>query len=96
MGKALQALIARTTDAKYFWRKGGKEIDIIWEKNGINIPIAVRYIKRLSKREIKKVETGFKKMGAKMGILVSKDTFDYVNNDVEIFILPIWLFLLLA
>lgn len=96
MGKALEALVARTINARYFWRRGGKEIDLIWERNGVYIPISVRYMKRLSRREIKKVETGFRKMGVKMGILVSKDIFDYVNNDVEIFILPMWLFLLMA
>jgi len=96
VGKALEGLIARTIDAKYFWKRGGKEIDLIWSRDGQNIPVSVRYMKRLSRREIKKVETGFRKMGAKRGILVSKDIFDYVNNEVEIFIIPIWLFLLMV
>lgn len=96
MSSLIESLIARTIDAKYFWRKGGKEIDLIWQRGETNIPISVRYIKRLSKREIKKVGTGFKKMGVKKGILISKDVFDYVSNGVDILIIPVWLFLLIA
>ena len=96
MGKVLGGLIARSIGARYFWARGGKEIDLIWERDGETIPVSIRYIKRLTRREIKKVETGFRKMGAKMGILVSKDIFDYVKKDVEIYILPMWLFLLIA
>lgn len=93
--KILEGFLALHLNANYYWRRGGKETSFIWRYRDEDIPVVVKYVKKLTRREIKKVETLFKKMGVDRGIIVAKDTFDLVGDGKEIYIMPPWLLLLI-
>ncbi len=94
LGKVIEGFLALQLDSKYYWKKANKEISIIWEKDGKEIPVIVNYTKRLSKREIKKIDTALKKINKKFGIIIAKDTFEIVKKERELWIMPPWLLLL--
>jgi hypothetical protein len=94
IGRVIESIVALHIDAKYYWRKGNREIHILWDRDGREMPIIVKYIKRLSKRDIKKIETTLKKIDMQHGIVLAKDTFEIVKRKRDIWIMPPWLFLL--
>ncbi len=94
IGKVIEGFIALHLDARFYWKKANKEISIIWERDGVEIPIVVNYTKRLSRREIKKIDTALKKVEKDMGIIIAKDTFEIVKKERELWIMPPWLLLL--
>jgi hypothetical protein len=96
IGKLVEGLLATHLEAKYYWKRGNKEIGVLWNKDGTEIPIVVKYVRRLTRREIKKVDTILKKIGSKLGIIIVKDSLEFVQiEDRDIWIIPAWLFTLM-
>jgi len=96
IGNLVEGLLATHLNAKYYWKRGNKEVGILWEKDGLEIPIVIKYVRRLTRREIKKVDTILKKIGSKLGIIIVKDSLEFVQiGDRNIWIIPAWLFTLM-
>jgi len=97
VGKLVEGLIAIHLDAKYYWKRGSKEVNILWDRDGIETPVVVKYVRRLTRREIKKVDTVLKKMDVDMGIIIVKDSLEFVEFDGrQVWIIPAWLFTLMV
>ena len=94
LGKIIEGFLALQLNSRYYWKKANKEISIIWEKDDEEIPIVVNYTKRLTRREIKKIDTALKKIEKKFGVIIAKDTFEIVKKERELWIMPPWLLLL--
>jgi len=72
----------------YFWySEKGNEIDFIVNKDGVLIPIEVKYQNKINKSDY----TGMKRVFGK-GIVATKDT---IGKDDNIILMPIWLLLAL-
>lgn len=94
IGNVIEGFLALQLNSRYYWKKANKEISIIWERDGKEIPIVVNYTKRLSRREIKKIDTALKKVDKNFGIVIAKDTLEIVRRERELWIMPPWLLLL--
>ena len=97
IGRLVEGLLATFLDAKYYWKRGGKEVGLIWDKDGETIPLIIRYVKRLTRREIKKAYTVLRKLDGKIGLIIVKDSLEFTdfNDGREIWGIPAWLFTLM-
>lgn len=76
------------TSGPYFWySEKGNEIDFIVDREGMLIPIEIKYQNRINKSDY----TGMKRVFGK-GIVATKDT---IGKDGNIVLMPIWLLLAL-
>jgi len=76
------------TSGPYFWySEKGNEIDFIVDREGVLIPIEIKYQNRINKSDY----TGMKRVFGK-GIVATKDT---IGRDDNIVLMPIWLLLAL-
>ncbi len=94
VGKLIEGFLALYLNAKFYWRKGSKEVSLLWDRDGEEIPVIVNYIKRLSRREIKKMDTTLKKINKNFGVVIAKDTLEFVKRERELWIMPPWLLML--
>lgn len=93
MGRIVENIVVNHLDAKYFWRAGKEEIDVMLTKNNETIPIEVKYKNEIREKDLKTMQKAIERSDVKRGIIVSKDLFDLKRKD-EILIIPLWLFLL--
>lgn len=94
--KIMENIVASSIDARYYWRKGGKEIDfLIVEKKNI-APIEVKNKKELTKRDLKNMEYFMKKHNIKEGLIIynGKEDEIRINKDKKIKLMPLWKWLM--
>ena len=85
-GKLLESIVSSIIDAKFYYRKGNREIDFIL-KNGEILPIEVK-----SKFEIKGLLKILKKLKLKKGVLIydEKDRKEEKFDDINIYFIPVY------
>jgi predicted AAA+ superfamily ATPase len=85
-GKLLESIVSSIIDAKFYYRKGNREIDFIL-KNGEILPIEVK-----SKFEIKELLKILKKLKLKKGVLIydEKDRKEEKFDDINIYFIPVY------
>lgn len=93
--KILENIIVSLLDARYYWRKSGKEIDII-NLNGKKIyPIEVKNKEELSENDLKNMKYFLDKYKIKEGAIVYKgEEAVKVLNENTIKLIPFWKWLL--
>ncbi len=94
-GHLVEATIANNIDKISFWRSPQKdEVDIII-KGREALPLEVKYQSQITGGDFKSVLKFCKKFHVKKGIIVTKDLFEKRNiENIEILLIPAWLFLL--
>ena len=95
-GHLVEATIANNIDKISFWRSPQKdEVDIII-KGREALPLEVKYQSQITGGDFKSVLKFCKKFRVKKGIIVTKDLFEKRNiENIEILLIPAWLFLLI-
>jgi hypothetical protein len=85
-GKLLESIVSSIIDAKFYYRKGNREIDFIL-KNGEILPIEVK-----SKFEIKELLKILKKLKLRKGVLIydEKDRKEEKFDDINIYFIPVY------
>jgi len=85
-GKLLENVVSSIIDAKFYYRRGNREIDFIL-KNGEILPIEVK-----SKFEIKELLKILKKLKLKKGVLIydGKDRKEEKFDDINIYFIPVY------
>jgi predicted AAA+ superfamily ATPase len=85
-GKLLESIVSSIIDAKFYYKKGNREIDFIL-KNGEILPIEVK-----SKFEIKELLKILKKLKLKKGVLIydEKDRKVEKFDDINIYFIPVY------
>jgi uncharacterized protein len=85
----VEGIVTNTLDTKYYWEKN-HEVDIIYKKDDICIPIEIKW-REETKRKMKGLDTFMEKYKSKRGIILTKKTFRKEKDRIHI---PAWLFLL--
>jgi len=68
--KIMENMIASNLDAKYYWRKDGKEIDFLITNKKKITPIEVKNKKEITKNDLKNMKYFLKKYNLKEGIMI--------------------------
>ena len=93
--RVLETLIRSETNARYYWRKGGFEVDFVL-KNDKTTPIEVKNKDRIDRRDIKGLMKFLTAFGVERGYLVTKEVDEeIVENDKKIVVTPVTKFILL-
>ena len=88
-GKVLETYVVNALNAKYYFRKNGEEIDVIWERNKEPLPIEVK--ESVEKIDIQKFARILKKLGFREGTIVTSEEFGEETLDgIKIYIKPAW------
>ena len=92
-GHLVEGLIANKIRNPSFWRTSQKdEVDIITPEK---LPIEVKYQSQITNNDIKNILKFIKKFRGNKGIIITKDLLEKrIVDDVEILVIPAWLFLL--
>lgn len=93
VGRIVENIVVNHLDAKYFWRTGKEEIDIMLTRDKETIPIEVKYKNEIKEKDLKTMQKSIERPDVNKGIIISKDLFDIGRKD-KILIIPLWLFLL--
>jgi predicted AAA+ superfamily ATPase len=93
LGRIVENIVVNHLDAKYFWRDGNEEIDVMLIKNEEKIPIEVKYKNEIHEKDLKTMKKAIERSNVKRGMMVTKDLFDLKRKD-GILLIPLWLFLL--
>ena len=89
--KSAENMVMQSADLENYYREGNDEIDFLWIRKGQVIPVEVKY----GAYELDRFVGVLKKIGLHKGIIVSKDQYSVKRKDeVEIQVIPIWLFVL--
>ncbi|MEM5771894.1 MAG: DUF4143 domain-containing protein, partial [Candidatus Aenigmatarchaeota archaeon] len=92
-GKVLESIFCSETEAKYYFRKGKKEIDFLILKDNKIIPVEIKYA--ISESEIKDFISLLKSLNINKGIILTFDKFEKIHEkNFKILIYPLWLYLL--
>ena len=79
----------------YYWKNGG-EVDLVVDMKKKLLPIEVKYKNEISKKDTRGLIEFMNKFSIDVGIVVTKDKFEYkYYNDKMIIFIPAYLFLLL-
>ena len=89
--KSAENMVMQSADLENYYREGNDEIDFLWIRKGQVIPVEVKY----GAYQLDRVVDVLKKIGLHKGIIVSKDQYAVrKKEEVEIQVIPIWLFVL--
>lgn len=78
-----------------YWSENRREVDIVCDLFHQPLPVEVKYRNKIGERERKGLKAFLEKnKSAPFGIIVSKDSLDYLESE-RIVIIPLWIFLLL-
>ena len=95
LSRIIENLVVISCKAKYYWRRGKNEVDIVFEQNKKLVPVEVKYRKEIEKKDLKGLLRFMSENKADFGIVVSEETLNVVKHDDKtIWIIPVWLFLL--
>lgn len=89
--KIIENLAASYLNAKYYWRKNGKEIDFLSIKGKKVVPIEIKNKKDILATELKSMQYFIKKFKVKESIAVYNGIESELNN---VKLLPLWKFLI--
>ena len=78
-------------DSVHYWRHGTTEVDLVLRRNGIVIPIEVKYQETISKSDLKGVKRFMDRYKCEKGLLLTKDILEKRGS---VTLIPVWLFLL--
>ena len=92
IGKVLETAFCSETGAKYYFRKGDKEIDFLLIGNKKTIPVEIKHKK--SETDVKRFASIIKKLNLSGGIMLTFDTFENYEKGAKVLICPVWAFLL--
>jgi len=92
----MENAVASSIDAKYYWRKDGKEIDFLLVKGKKIIPIEVKNKRELTKNELKNMKYFMEKYKIKQGFIIynGKEQEIEINKNKKIKFIPLWKWLL--
>ena len=94
--RILENIIISILDAKYYWRKGGKEIDIIILDDKKIKPIEVKNKAELSKNDLKNMRYFLERYNVKEGIIIyNGKEATLTSNKSTIKLVPFWKWLLI-
>lgn len=89
--KSVKNMVMQSADLENYYREGNDEIDFLWIRKGQVIPVELKY----GAYQLDRVVGVLKKIGLHKGIIVSKDQYAVrKKEEVEIQVIPIWLFVL--
>ncbi|HDN83773.1 MAG TPA: ATP-binding protein [Candidatus Altiarchaeales archaeon] len=92
--KIIESLVRSELGAKYYWRKGANEVDFVLKNERI-LPIEVKNIEKVDKRDLKSLIKFLSLFNLKRGYLVNKEEEGIIRLDgKKIIIVPITKFLL--
>lgn len=95
IGKVLETIFCSEVGARYYFRKGKKEIDFLIMENTKIIPIEIKYT--ISKNEIKTFISLLKKLNFENGIILTYDKFGEIHEEnLKVLIYPVWVFLVFS
>ena len=92
----MENIIASSLDIKNYWRKNGKEIDIIYLQDKKVLPIEIKNKTDVSREDLKTIIYFLKKFNLKEGIIIYKGKSDEIllENKIKIKLIPLWKWLL--
>jgi len=91
-GKIIENLVAINIKEEFFWRLRNNEIDFILEDA---TPLEVKYKNQVSPKEIFPVLSFCKKYKSNRSVVLTRDLLKHEQkNGVEVFFIPVWIFLL--
>ncbi len=93
LNSIVESRVIQLLGIKYYIRRSSGVDILIWEGDGMFIPIYVKYVRRVSKRDIKRVHNIASRLGSKYGFVLVKETLEFVNDSgVNVWVIPVWLF----
>jgi len=97
LSKVIENLVVVSCRARYYWRRGTNEVDVVLEQNKKLIPLEIKYRKEIGKNELKGILRFMKENKADIGILISEESLNEIKQDDKtIWVIPAWLFLLVS
>jgi len=85
-----ETIVASFLDAKYYWRKDGKEVDFLVVDKLI-LPVEVKESSKVTKTDISSLIFFMTKFNLKKGIVVYNGEEENINiNDIVIHKIPLW------
>lgn len=95
LSRIIENLVVVSCKAKYYWRRGKNEVDIILEQNKRLVPIEVKFRKEIKNKDMNGLHRFMDENDLDFGIIISEDTLNEVEHDKKtIWVIPAWLFLL--
>jgi len=96
MTAVVESHIIMERGVKAYMKRASGSAVLVYESGSGYIPILVKYVKRASKRDVKKVANALNKLGGDWGFLVVRETMEiHRYGDREVWVLPAWLFSLM-
>ena len=96
MSAVVESHIIMERGVKAYMKRASGSAVLVYESDQGYIPILVRYVKRASKRDVKKVANALRRLGGDWGFLVVRETMEvHRYGDIEVWALPAWLFSLM-
>jgi len=93
--KIMENVVASFIDAKYYWRKNGKEIDFLKIDKKKIIPIEIKNKNNLTKNDLKNIKYFLKKYKIKEGLIIYNGEEDEIKiNNKKIKFIPLWKWLI--
>ncbi|MEK6843170.1 MAG: ATP-binding protein [Candidatus Micrarchaeota archaeon] len=80
-------------NAECFYWKNGTEIDNVLVYSRAPLPVEVKYQNKINDDDEKSIKSFLKENKSHFGIIITKNKLEYKNN---VFLIPLWLFLLLC
>ena len=95
LSKIIENLVVVSCNAKYYWRRGKNEVNIVLEQNQKLIPIEIKFRKEIGIKDMKGLLRFMDENNIDFGIIISEATLNEIKlNKKTIWIIPAWLFLL--
>ena len=88
-GKIVESIVANNIETNIFW-KDKYEVDFVLD----GIPIEVKYKSKIIARDLEGIREFMRKFSVKKGIMLTKEEGKIKVEEGEIFLIPIWKFLL--
>ncbi len=97
LSKVIENLVVVSCGARYYWRRGRNEVDVVLEQNKKLVPLEIKYRKEIGKNDLKGLLRFMKENKADIGILISEESLNEIKQDNKtIWVIPAWLFLLVS
>ena len=92
----VESQLIQQLDIKYYIRRSSGVDVLIWEHGDMYIPIYVKFVRRISKRDVKRVQNIASKLGSKYGFVLVRETLEFHREDgIDTWVIPAWLFQLI-
>ena len=92
----VESQIIQYLDIRYYIRRSSGVDILIWEYDGMYVPIYVKFVRRISKRDVKRVHNIASRLGSKYGFILVKETLEFHRDrGIDTWVIPAWLFQLI-